>query len=327
MARLKFLIGAILVAALAFSPIRQADASWLKYTPEGAVIGAGALDVVAQAVVNTSVADASSQNGECDDTCSTPIANFIGKHVFVGRALVEHALRKYATQHPGAYSVVAQVWEVALSTPSALPAPSPGGETGSPVGPEGGGGGNDRDGVECFTTPGNGTVAELRRQLDEQAAVINSLSPDEMLLALQLADQRRAANIAAGNKKLGYRSTTDHKEREAFRDQLKRAEVRRIARPLIAEGMPQGQATIEATAKVELEFAKLDATHALDWVAGGDGTISGMGNGSVNKSIGNQWTRSLMKGGVPRREQLRAEAVRAQNAGDMRMQVTLEPCE
>jgi Novel toxin 15 len=36
-------------------------------------------------------------------------------------------------------------------------------------------------------------------------------------------------------------------------------------------------------------MAKLDATHALDLVAGGDPDTLGMGDRSINRSIGSQW--------------------------------------
>jgi hypothetical protein len=69
-----------------------------------------------------------------------------------------------------------------------------------------------------------------------------------------------------------------------------------------------------------------DATDALDWIAGGDGRISGMGDSSVNRSIGNQWRLRRSGSLLTRREQLRMAAEKSKEQGRRKMDVRLEEC-
>jgi hypothetical protein len=81
-------------------------------------------------------------------------------------------------------------------------------------------------------------------------------------------------------------------------------------------GQPGGAA--RAAREVAQEMARLDATHALDLIAGGDPTDLSMGDRSVNRSIGAQW-----KGG--RRDQLLKHADEAAAQGK-KSNVKLEVC-
>ena len=73
-----------------------------------------------------------------------------------------------------------------------------------------------------------------------------------------------------------------------------------------------------AAQQVAKEMSKLAATHALDLVAGGDGSISGLGDKRINSSLGAQW-----KG--RRAAQLKAHAQKAKEQGK-KMNAKLEEC-
>ncbi len=68
-----------------------------------------------------------------------------------------------------------------------------------------------------------------------------------------------------------------------------------------------------------------DATHSLDWAAGGDGTMSGTGGRSENRSIGSQWGKSGEGESKTRAENLRDEAEKAKKDGK-KMNVKLKRC-
>ena len=65
-----------------------------------------------------------------------------------------------------------------------------------------------------------------------------------------------------------------------------------------------------------------DGDNIFQWtgtIAGGDGTISGLGDARVNSSIGSQWRHG-------RADQLRQNAENAKKAGAEKMDVELEIC-
>jgi hypothetical protein len=163
----------------------------------------------------------------------------------------------------------------------------------------------------------------MAEQLDEQAAEINTLSPDQMILALQIADAR-------WNKKTGYRGSYNGSSDSYVRSEYRKKQFTDLTETetetLRSRGISYGTAKLNARIIVSELFAKLDVAHSLDWIAGGNGKIAGMRNRTINRSIGTQWNARGTVGKVTRREQLRAEAVRAQTNGAERMEVKLEPC-
>lgn len=64
----------------------------------------------------------------------------------------------------------------------------------------------------------------------------------------------------------------------------------------------------------------MDATHTFDLVAGGDGSISGMGDRQINRSMGAQWSHG-------RAAKLRDAAEKAKSEGKDRMNVDLKECD
>jgi Novel toxin 15 len=83
--------------------------------------------------------------------------------------------------------------------------------------------------------------------------------------------------------------------------------------------MEEAAAGTRAAEQATRELRNLNATHALDLVAGGDGSISGLGDASINKSIGAQWRGT-------RAAQLRRAAEEARKKGKDKMDVELKEC-
>jgi hypothetical protein len=81
-----------------------------------------------------------------------------------------------------------------------------------------------------------------------------------------------------------------------------------------------------AAQEADNALSSRDATHALDWIAGGDGAISGVGDSRVNRSIGSQWNRSGPNSQLSRQAQLRKAAEKAKARGDSKMDVDLKEC-
>jgi hypothetical protein len=157
--------------------------------------------------------------------------------------------------------------------------------------------------IDCFNPPEGADPEEFRRQLKEQQDTINNAKPDDLLNRIQkYKDNRRPSDDARDRKTVrdSYRSDRTKELEEKFLDEG-HSDYEQMAKKQVAE-----------------EMAKLAATHTLDLVAGGDGSISGMGDASVNSSMGAQW-----KG--RRVEQLKKHAENAQRRGK-KMNVSLEEC-
>jgi len=120
-----------------------------------------------------------------------------------------------------------------------------------------------------FSTPANGTVIEMRRQLDLQQAALNAKNPCR---AAEDMAQYRA------NRPIGERARPLARERAI---QENTARIRRL-NPALDINTALDTARANASDK--------DAIHTLDMIAGGDPLVfSGLGNRSVNRSIGSQW--------------------------------------
>lgn len=152
--------------------------------------------------------------------------------------------------------------------------------------------------IDCFEVPPGTDREEFERQLKEQQDAINNTDIDTL--------QARRAAFQRG---------------EATRDRAAQREARRqwIAdrtRQLRASGKSRAAAERQASQEAQ----SLDATHALDMVAGGLGSaISGLGNARINRSIGAQWRG--------RRVAQLDKALAEQKAqGRAKPQITLEAC-
>lgn len=155
--------------------------------------------------------------------------------------------------------------------------------------------------IDCFTPPEGADMDEFRRQLKEQQDTINNMDP-----------QKLADNI----KNYKGRPAGDAAARRQTREDYRQTETRKLSKQYQADGVKDFAE--QAAKDVATKMAELNATHTLDLVAGGDGSISGMGDASINKSMGAQW-----KGG--RSKQLQDHAENAAKQGK-KMGVTLKEC-
>ncbi|PDT34782.1 hypothetical protein CO671_18920 [Rhizobium sp. M10] len=160
--------------------------------------------------------------------------------------------------------------------------------------------------IDCFKPPEGSTadqINEFRRQLKEQQDTINGMQPDQLVKNIdRFAKYKRPSGDAA--------------DRKLTRDNYKTQRTRELEQEYLGQGKNDYEEL--AAAKVAEEMANLAATHTLDLVAGGDGSISGMGDKTINSSLGAQW-----KG--RRAAQLRQHAENAAKQGK-KMNVTLEEC-
>ncbi|MCK9541315.1 MAG: polymorphic toxin type 15 domain-containing protein [Novosphingobium sp.] len=175
------------------------------------------------------------------------------------------------------------------------------------------------DGPDCFEPPKGSDPDEFAQQLKEQQDAINKLSPDELLKRLADGDARK---MATGS----YRGAGDAAARSAARDAAARQAGDAARKQALASGKSLGEANALADQAARGALAGKDATHALDWIAGGDGEISGMGDRSINRSIGSQWKSAGDGSQLSRREQLRKAAEKAKAQGKSKMDVDLEKC-
>lgn len=125
--------------------------------------------------------------------------------------------------------------------------------------------------LPCFNKPKNVDMDAFMKQLQEQEAAINNSNISDLIR------RRNLVKESGGTK--------------ALRDQAAQASARKAwiadtVKGLVDDGYSLDKAKTEALRQA----ASLDATHALDIVAGGDPSkISGLQNRSVNRSMGSQW--------------------------------------
>ncbi len=160
--------------------------------------------------------------------------------------------------------------------------------------------------IDCFSPPEGAdekTKKEFRRHLAEQQDTINNMDAGDLVKNI---DKYSKIKRPAGDAP-ALRTT-----REEYRLSRNQALERKYRK----EG--HNDFDVRANEEVDKEMAKLAATHTIDLVAGDDGSISGMGDRSINSSLGGQW-----KG--RRSQQLRDHAEEAEKQGK-KMNVTLEEC-
>lgn len=157
--------------------------------------------------------------------------------------------------------------------------------------------------IDCFKAPEGADPAEFSRQLAEQQDKINSMDPNDLLENIERFDKfKRPKNDAADRRKA--------------REEHRKERTSELEKQYQREGRSDFEEA--AAADVAREMANLAATHTLDLVAGGDGSISGLGNRVINSSLGAQW-----KG--KRAAQLKEHAEKAKEQGK-KMNVKLVEC-
>ncbi|AAK89090.1 polymorphic toxin type 15 domain-containing protein [Agrobacterium fabrum] len=160
--------------------------------------------------------------------------------------------------------------------------------------------------IDCFSPPEGATpkqVEEFRRQLKEQQDEINRMEPDDLVRNIDKYRQQG-------------RPTDDAANRRQSREDYRTDRTRELEEKYLSKG--RNDYKEQAANDVAEEMKKLAATHTLDLVAGGDGSISGLGDKSINSSLGSQW-----KG--RRSEQLRSHAKKAAEQ-KKKMNAKLEEC-
>jgi hypothetical protein len=157
--------------------------------------------------------------------------------------------------------------------------------------------------IDCFTPPEGADLGEFRRQLKEQEDAINNSDPKDLI---ERIDNYAANKRPADDAKMRRKAREEYKE--LLRDEIKEEYAENNKTPT--------EEDIDRDVKTKM--SKLAATHVLDLVAGGDGTISGLGDRSINSSIGSQWRGKRV-------QQLREHADNAQKKGK-KINVKLEEC-
>lgn len=156
--------------------------------------------------------------------------------------------------------------------------------------------------IKCFNPPEGSTpeeIEEFKRQLKEQQDGINRIPPDQLL-----SNMDRYAQLG--------RPAGDAAARRQVRTEWLQRRTRELTGPNTSESA--------ARALAMQEMRTLDALHAPDLAAGGDGTFAdrGLGPSSTNRSIGPQWDDA-------RRGQLKEHAQKAKEQGK-KNNVKLEMC-
>jgi hypothetical protein len=160
--------------------------------------------------------------------------------------------------------------------------------------------------VPCFKVPAGADREEFARQLKEQQDALNEMKPEDYL--------KRRANYNKSNRDV-------QAQREA-RDNYEKTHVDQYTKENIANGMDPTEAEDAAEERIANEMKTLDATHRLDMIAGGDPSdISGLGDSSINRSIGSQWTKD------DRLKKLDDRAEKAGKEGKNSMDVKLTICD
>ncbi|MEP7453591.1 polymorphic toxin type 15 domain-containing protein [Phyllobacterium sp. SB3] len=137
--------------------------------------------------------------------------------------------------------------------------------------------------IKCFTPPKGSDekkTKEFADQLKEQQDAINEIPPEKLVENLD-----NYANVGRG--------PGDARARQNIRDKFLEERTADLNAKNLSKGKKAKEALSAAEAEAAREASTLDAIHTPDLGAGGDGTFSsrnsGMGNRSVNRSIGSQW--------------------------------------
>jgi hypothetical protein len=129
--------------------------------------------------------------------------------------------------------------------------------------------------IKCFEKPEGVDPEEFKRQLKEQQGGINRMKPDDLLNNMD-----KFANNG--------RPPGDAKARREVRNDWLQKRQRELE--------DLGSSAADANKQARAEMKTLDALHAPDLAAGGDGTFAdrGLGDRSANPSIGPQWDKERL---------------------------------
>ncbi len=165
--------------------------------------------------------------------------------------------------------------------------------------------------VACFNPPAGVSPEEFRRQLEEQQNALREMDPNDIVNNI---DNYARPNSDAADRRRARQDYFDENI-DALTDEI--AERDQISREEAA-----GRASDELLDRM----SDLDATHIVDLIAGGSGAISGLGNRSVNRSIGSQWGKRGLNRTKTRSQELRDYADKARQAGKDMSGLELKIC-
>jgi hypothetical protein len=158
-------------------------------------------------------------------------------------------------------------------------------------------------------------IPEFDRQLANQEKALNELTVDEYLKGREAYERvGRSAKAASEAAKLRAEETFN-----LFRN---------FRESLIEQGLSQESAEVAAREAAKRTMDTLDALHDPDLVGGGRNAVAGLGDRSVNRSIGAQWPkggRLVGRDGVTGLDDV-ARAVAEPLRGTTKMNASLRRC-
>jgi len=166
--------------------------------------------------------------------------------------------------------------------------------------------------VGCFNTPEGGDKEEMARQLKDQQDAINDMSPDDVLKKLEDFDAGKRPNDGAPRARL--------------RRQIAKGARTKASTQAIQDGLSPAEASEAGDKAAGEALAGKDVLHTPDFSAAGTGRTSGLGDSSINRSIGPQWSGKAPGSTSARRDELRKAAAAAKKAGK-KMSIKLETCD
>jgi len=169
-----------------------------------------------------------------------------------------------------------------------------------------------RRNIDCFEVPNGVNRTEFDRQLREQQDTINSMTADEMAYAHAVLDQARQSWRESGRKGSFTNLLRDPAAQNAVR--------KSYLKDLVEAGLSDNE--------IDNIMGRLNATHFLDIIAGGNPRHVGMGGATENQRIGPAWTHNNTASGVSRAEMLKREAnaMRASGLSNHKMNIGLSSC-
>ncbi|UNC16118.1 hypothetical protein FE249_17840 (plasmid) [Acidiphilium multivorum] len=312
-----------LTLCLALASISPAQANIFERGIRDSGIGiaadAGIIAIEARRDVAFAVS-AAAAGGACEinTACTYQLQNIIEHHRIIGPSIVKHELIKFAALHPQSGHWVAAVWAALFGGPAPLNHTGQQYGVGEPLPPSG-------EGPDCFNSPSPEKAREMEAQLKAQEEKINEMTPDQLLRNMDQYIERKAAGLSD-------RAVGD----STIRNRVRQAEIRHIATRYAREiqkaqpDLDDAEIYRQAKKLAKEEIIGLDVLHTPDLGVGGNGEVSGLGDRSVNRSIGSQWDKpinGMPKGSPTRSQQIRNLAIQAKIRGQKFMNIVLNVCQ
>jgi type VI secretion system secreted protein VgrG len=160
---------------------------------------------------------------------------------------------------------------------------------------------------------------EFYKQLKAQEDGINKMTVGQYTSNRKILNDLTAQH---GHKKAREILTQGGKAQEAARKQLSKKIQYSIEESLAKNNIYGKEAEKLATEQTQRQMDQLAALHDPDLIAGGNDTISSVGNKNVNSSLGSQWAKD---GRADKMDKAAGKAM-AESGPDTPMNVKLERC-